>query len=219
MKHILKTVDHTILKATTTWEDIKVLCDEAINMNVASVCIPPSYVKRATEYLNSKIKVCTVIGFPLGYQTTATKVFEAEDAIKNGADEVDMVANISDIKNGDYEKIENEIKEIKAIIGEKILKVIIETCYLEECEKVKMCDIVTVSGADFIKTSTGMGTGGATLEDIRLMKEHIGQNVKIKAAGGVKSISDAEKFIEAGAERLGTSSICKILKNEDITGY
>ncbi|MCC0708566.1 deoxyribose-phosphate aldolase [Clostridioides sp. ES-S-0190-01] len=219
MKHILKTVDHTILKATTTWEDIKVLCDEAINMNVASVCIPPSYVKRAAEYLNSKIKVCTVIGFPLGYQTTATKVFEAEDAIKNGADEVDMVVNISDIKNGDYEKIENEIKEIKAIIGEKILKVIIETCYLEECEKVKMCEIVTVSGADFIKTSTGMGTGGATLEDIKLMKEHVGENVKIKAAGGVKSISDAEKFIEAGAERLGTSSICKILKNEDITGY
>ncbi|MCC0631062.1 deoxyribose-phosphate aldolase [Clostridioides sp. ZZV15-6388] len=219
MKHILKTVDHTILKATTTWEDIKVLCDEAINMNVASVCIPPSYVKRAAEHLNSKIKVCTVIGFPLGYQTTATKVFEAEDAIKNGADEVDMVVNISDIKNGDYEKIENEIKEIKAIIGEKILKVIIETCYLEECEKVKMCEIVTVSGADFIKTSTGMGTGGATLEDITLMKEHVGKNVKIKAAGGVKSISDAEKFIEAGAERLGTSSICKILKNEDITGY
>ncbi|MGO1043455.1 deoxyribose-phosphate aldolase [Clostridioides difficile] len=219
MKHILKTVDHTILKATTTWEDIKVLCDEAINMNVASVCIPPSYVKRAAEYLNSKIKVCTVIGFPLGYQTTATKVFEAEDAIKNGADEIDMVVNISDIKNGDYEKIENEIKEIKAIIGDKILKVIIETCYLEECEKVKMCEIVTVSGADFIKTSTGMGTGGATLEDIKLMKEHVGRNIKIKAAGGVKSISDAEKFIEAGAERLGTSSICKILKNEDITGY
>lgn len=219
MKHILKTVDHTILKATTTWEDIKILCDEAINMNVASVCIPPSYVKRAAEYLNSKIKVCTVIGFPLGYQTTATKVFEAKDAIKNGADEVDMVANISDIKNGDYEKIENEIKEIKAIIGEKILKVIIETCYLNECEKVKMCEIVTVSGADFIKTSTGMGTGGATLEDIKLMKEYVGKNVKIKAAGGVKSISDAEKFIEAGAERLGTSSICKILKNEDITGY
>ncbi|UDN63288.1 deoxyribose-phosphate aldolase [Clostridioides sp. ES-W-0016-02] len=219
MKHILKTVDHTILKATTTWEDIRILCDEAINMNVASVCIPPSYVKRAVEYLNSKIKVCTVIGFPLGYQTTATKVFEAEDAIKNGADEVDMVVNISDIKNGDYEKIENEIKEIKAIIGDKILKVIIETCYLEEYEKVKMCEIVTVSGADFIKTSTGMGTGGATLEDIKLMKEHVGENVKIKAAGGVKSISDAEKFIEAGAERLGTSSICKILKNEDITGY
>ncbi|MGO0884771.1 deoxyribose-phosphate aldolase [Clostridioides difficile] len=219
MKHILKTVDHTILKATTTWEDIKVLCDEAINMNVASVCIPPSYVKRAVEYLNGKIKVCTVIGFPLGYQTTATKVFEAEDAIKNGADEVDMVVNISDIKNGDYDKIESEIKEIKTTVGEKILKVIIETCYLDECEKVKMCDIVTISGADFIKTSTGMGTGGATLEDIKLMKEHIGQSVKIKAAGGVKSISDAERFIEAGAERLGTSSICKILKNEDITGY
>lgn len=219
MKHILKTVDHTILKATTTWEDIKVLCDEAINMNVASVCIPPSYVKRAVEYLNGKIKVCTVIGFPLGYQTTATKVFEAEDAIKNGADEVDMVVNISDIKNGDYDKIESEIKEIKTTVGEKILKVIIETCYLDECEKVKMCDIVTISGADFIKTSTGMGTGGATLEDIKLMKEHIGQRVKIKAAGGVKSISDAERFIEAGAERLGTSSICKILKNEDITGY
>lgn len=219
MKHILKTVDHTILKATTTWEDIKVLCDEAINMNVASVCIPPSYVKRAVEYLNGKIKVCTVIGFPLGYQTTATKVFEAEDAIKNGADEVDMVVNISDIKNGDYDKVESEIKEIKTTVGEKILKVIIETCYLDECEKVKMCDIVTISGADFIKTSTGMGTGGATLEDIKLMKEHIGQRVKIKAAGGVKSISDAERFIEAGAERLGTSSICKILKNEDITGY
>lgn len=219
MKHILKTVDHTILKATTTWEDIKVLCDEAINMNVASVCIPPSYVKRAVEYLNGKIKVCTVIGFPLGYQTTATKIFEAEDAIKNGADEVDMVVNISDIKNGDYDKIESEIREIKTTVGEKVLKVIIETCYLDECEKVKMCDIVTISGADFIKTSTGMGTGGATLEDIKLMKEHIGQSVKIKAAGGVKSISDAERFIEAGAERLGTSSICKILKNEDITGY
>ena len=208
MKHILKTVVHTILKATTTWEDIKILCDEAVDMSVASVCIPPSYVKRASEYLKGKIKICTVIGFPLGYQTTATKVFEAKDAIENGADEVDMVVNISDIKNKDYDNI-----------GDKVLKVIIETCYLDEDEKIKMCEIVTMSGSDFIKTSTGMGTGGATLEDIKLMKEHVGKNVKIKAAGGVKSISDAEKFIEAGAERLGTSSICKILKNEDTTDY
>ncbi|MDN9635582.1 deoxyribose-phosphate aldolase [Clostridioides difficile] len=219
MKHILKTVDHTILKATTTWEDIKILCDEAVVMSVASVCIPPSYVKRASEYLKGKIKICTVIGFPLGYQTTATKVFEAKDAIENGADEVDMVVNISDIKNKDYDNIGKEIKEIKKAIGDKVLKVIIETCYLDEDEKVKMCEIVTMSGSDFIKTSTGMGTGGATLEDIKLMKEHVGKNVKIKAAGGVKSISDAEKFIEAGAERLGTSSICKILKNENTTDY
>lgn len=214
MKHILQTVDHTMLKATTTLKDIKTLCDEAVRMNVASVCIPPSYVKSATEYLNGRVNICTVIGFPLGYQTTKVKVFEAKDAIENGAVEIDMVVNISDIKNEEYEKIENEIKEIKSVIGDKVLKVIIETCYLNEYEKIKMCEIVTNSGADFIKTSTGMGTNGATLEDIKLMKKHIGEGVKIKAAGGIKSISDAEKFIEAGAQRLGTSSICKILNGE-----
>lgn len=219
MKHILKTVDHTLLKATATWEEIKEICDEAKEMQVASVCIPPSYVKQASDYLGTAIAVCTVIGFPLGYQTTATKVFEAKDAIANGAAEVDMVVNIGDVKAHLYDKVEEEIRAIKQGVGEKILKVIIETCYLTEEEKIAMCESVTKAGADFIKTSTGMGTGGATLEDIKLMAQHVGKDVKIKAAGGVKTIEDAENFIAAGASRLGTSSICRIIKNEEVTGY
>lgn len=219
MKHILKTVDHTMLKAVTTWEDIKTLCDEAKEMQVASVCIPPCYIKRASEYLKDEIAVCTVIGFPLGYQTKAVKVMEAKDAVLEGAKEVDMVINISDVKNGDYDKVEQEIREIKEAVGDKILKVIIETCYLTEEEKIAMCKAVTNAKADFIKTSTGFGTNGATLEDIKLMAANVGKEVSIKAAGGVKTIEDAEAFIEAGASRLGTSSICKIIKNETVTGY
>jgi deoxyribose-phosphate aldolase len=219
MKHILKTVDHTLLKATATWEDIREICDEAKEMGVASVCIPPSFIKRAKEYLNGSVAVCTVIGFPLGYQTTAVKVSEAKDAILNGADEVDMVINIGDAKMGAFNQIEEEIRQIKAAVGSHILKVIIETCYLTEDEKIALCHAVTNAGADFIKTSTGFGTAGATLEDIKLFKANVGENVAIKAAGGVKTIQDAEDFIAAGASRLGTSSICKIIKNEEVTGY
>ncbi|MGL4363275.1 MAG: deoxyribose-phosphate aldolase [Cellulosilyticaceae bacterium] len=219
MNKILKTVDHTLLKAVATWDDIKIILDEAKEMDVASVCIPPSYVKRASEYLKNAIAVCTVIGFPLGYQTTEVKVFEAKDALQNGAKEIDMVINIGDLKNKEYTKIEEEIREIKKAVGENILKVIIETCYLTEEEKIKMCHIVTDAGADFIKTSTGFGTNGATLEDIKLFKQNVGDNVAIKAAGGVKTIADANAFIEAGATRLGTSSICQIIKNQEVTGY
>lgn len=219
MKHILETVDHTLLRVTATWDEIREICDEAKEMNVASVCIPPCYVKQAAEYLGGAIGVCTVIGFPLGYQTTATKVFEAKDALAMGADEVDMVVNVGWVKNHQYDEVEAEIRTIKEAVGDKVLKVIIETCYLTEEEKIAMCKAVTNAGADFIKTSTGMGTGGATLEDIKLMATHIGPNVAIKAAGGVKTIQDAENFIAAGAKRLGTSSICKIIKNEEVTGY
>lgn len=219
MQNILNKVDHTMLKATTTWKDIQNLCDEAVRMKVASVCIPPAYIKRAKEYLKGQIPVCTVIGFPLGYQTTAVKVYEAKDAVENGAEEVDMVINIGDIKNQDYDIVKEEIKAIKAAVGEKILKVIIETCYLTEEEKIELCKIVTGAGADFIKTSTGFGTNGATLEDIQLFSEHIGKGIRIKAAGGIKTIQDAEDFIAAGASRLGTSSICKILAKEEVKGY
>lgn len=219
MERILKTVDHTLLKATATWEDIKVICDEAKEMQVASVCIPPSYVKQAAQYLQGEIAVCTVIGFPLGYQTTPVKVFEAKDAITNGAAEVDMVINIAHAKDGLFDGIQEEIRQIKAAVGDKILKVIIETCYLTEEEKIKMCEVVTAAGADFIKTSTGFGTAGATLEDIKLMRKHVGAEVLVKAAGGVKTIEDANNFIDAGAARLGTSSICNIIKNLEVTGY
>ncbi|MGL4346420.1 MAG: deoxyribose-phosphate aldolase [Cellulosilyticaceae bacterium] len=219
MKHILKTVDHTLLRVTATWGEIREICDEARQMQVASVCIPPCYVKQAYEYLGADVAVCTVIGFPLGYQTTATKVFEAQDAVANGAAEVDMVVNVGYVKNHNYQEVENEIRTIKQAIGDKVLKVIIETCFLTEEEKIEMCKVVTRAGADFIKTSTGMGTGGATLEDIKLMSANVGEKVAIKAAGGVKTIADAEAFIGAGATRLGTSSICKIIKNEEVTGY
>lgn len=219
MEKILKTVDHTLLTATATWADIKGICDEAKEMKVASICIPPSYVKQAAEYLNGEIAVCTVIGFPLGYQTTPIKVAEAKDAIENGAAEVDMVINIGHAKDGLWDQIEEEIRQIKAAVGNNILKVIIETCYLTEEEKIKLCQVVTNAGADFIKTSTGFGTAGATLEDVKLMRANVGADVQVKAAGGVRSIQDAEDFIAAGATRLGTSSICRIIKNQEVTGY
>lgn len=210
---ILSKVDHTFLKQTATWNDIKELCDDAIRYNTASVCIPPSFVKKAKEYVNEKMKVCTVIGFPNGYNTTAVKVFETSDAIKNGADEIDMVINIGMLKEKEYDAILNEINEIKNACGTKILKVIIETCLLTDDEKIKMCDIVSKSNADFIKTSTGFSTNGATIEDIKLFKEHIKNNKKIKAAGGISSFEDAERFIEEGASRLGTSRLVKIEKS------
>lgn len=210
---ILSKVDHTFLKQTATWNDIKELCDDAIRYNTASVCIPPSFVKEAKEYVNEKMKVCTVIGFPNGYNTTDVKVFETKDAIQNGADEIDMVINIGMLKEKEYDAILNEINEIKKACGDKILKVIIETCLLTEEEKIKMCDIVSNSNADFIKTSTGFSTAGATIEDIKLFKKHIKNDKKIKAAGGISSFEDAERFIEEGASRLGTSRLVKIEKS------
>lgn len=210
---ILEKVDHTYLKQTATWNDIKELCDDAIKYNTASVCIPPSFVKKAKEYVNGKMKICTVIGFPNGYNTTAVKVFETNDAIKNGADEIDMVINIGMLKESKYNEILNEINEIKNACGTKILKVIIETCLLTDDEKIKMCDIVSKSNADFIKTSTGFSTNGATIEDIKLFKEHIKNNKKIKAAGGISSFEDSENFIKEGASRLGTSRLVKLEKS------
>ena len=214
-KEILKMVDHTLLLQTSTWEEIKQICDDAMKYGTASVCIPPCYVRQASEYMGDKMAVCTVIGFPNGNCTTATKVFETKDAIANGAKEIDMVINVGQLKAGNYEYVLNEIKEIKSACGDKILKVIIETCLLSEDEKIKMCEIVTEAGADFIKTSTGFSTAGATFEDVELFAEHVGDNVRIKAAGGIASLDDARKFIELGATRLGTSRIIKIIKNQD----
>lgn len=208
---ILSKVDHTFLKQTATWNDIKELCDDAIRYNTASVCIPPSFVKKAKEYVNEKMKVCTVIGFPNGYNTTAVKVFETSDAIKNGADEIDMVINIGMLKDKRYDDILFEINEIKKACDKRVLKVIIETCLLTDEEKIKMCEIIDKSNANYIKTSTGFSTGGATFDDVKLMSEHI-KNKKIKAAGGIKSFDDAEKFISLGANRLGTSRLIKIMK-------
>jgi len=218
-KVIFEKVDHTLLTQTATWEEIKQICDDAITYQTASVCIPPSYVKRAKEYVKDRMAVCTVIGFPNGYNTTAVKVFETKDAIQNGADEIDMVINIGDLKDRNYDAIESEIKQIKQACGNKILKVIIETCLLTEEEKIKMCEIVSKAGADYIKTSTGFSKGGATFEDVALFAKHVGKDVKIKAAGGISSFDDAEKFIELGALRLGTSRIVKLAKNEQGTGY
>lgn len=213
---IFKTVDHTLLTQGATWEEIKEICDDAVAYGTASVCIPPSYVKRVAEYLGDKMPVCTVIGFPNGYNTAKVKVFEARDAIENGAKEIDMVINIGDLKDKNYDKIKEEIREIKEACGDKILKVIIETCLLTDEEKIKMCQIVTDAGADYIKTSTGFSTNGATFDDIALFAKHVGPDVKIKAAGGIKSFDDAEKFIELGASRLGTSRIVKLAKAETI---
>lgn len=213
---ILSKVDHTLLKQSATWDEIKAICDDGIKYKTASVCIPASFVKRAKAYVCDKVKICTVIGFPNGYSTTATKVFETRDAIYNGADEIDMVINISDLKDGNYDAILNEIKAIKLACDTKILKVIIETCMLSKEEKIKMCEIVTKSGADFIKTSTGFGSSGATFEDIEIFANNVGSQVKIKAAGGISSIADAEKFISLGADRLGTSRIVKIVKEEGL---
>lgn len=206
-EEILKKVDHTLLKQISTMEDIKKLCDDAIKFNTASVCIPPCYVKEAKEYVGDKMKICTVIGFPNGYNLTSVKMFETEEAIKDGADEIDMVINIGKLKEKNYDYILNEINGIKTKCNGKILKVIIETCLLTEEEKIKMCEIVSESDADYIKTSTGFSTGGATLEDIKLFKKYIKNNKKIKAAGGIKGFENAEKFIEAGADRLGTSKL------------
>lgn len=213
-QEILSHIDHTQLKAFCTWEDIKALCDEAIAYQTASVCIPPSYIARIKETYGDKINICTVIGFPLGYNTTETKVFEVKDAIAKGCNEVDMVIDIGDVKNGDFAKVEAEIKALKEAAGENILKVIVETCYLTEEEKVKLCQCVTNAGADYIKTSTGFGTGGATIEDIRLFAKNIGENVKMKAAGGVKTREDLEMFLAAGCDRIGTSSAVKMLEAE-----
>ena len=213
-ERILKTVDHTLLIQIATWAEIKNLCDEGMSYNVASVCIPPYYIKDAKEYVGSKLSLCTVIGFPNGNMTKETKIFETRDALANGADEIDMVINIGALKDKKYTEIEEEIRSIKEVCKDNILKVIIETCFLNEEEKIKMCEIVTKAGADFIKTSTGFGTGGATKEDIQLFARYIGPNVKIKAAGGVKDLETAELFLNLGASRLGTSSIVKIIKNE-----
>ena len=215
-KEIFKTVDHTLLTQGATWAEIKEICDDAVAYGTASVCIPPSYVKRAADYLGDKMPVCTVIGFPNGYNTTKTKVFETRDAIENGAEEIDMVINIGDLKDKNYDKIEEEIREIKKACGDKILKVIIETCLLTEEEKIQMCKTVTNAGADYIKTSTGFSTAGATFDDIALFAAHVGPDGKMKAAGGIKSFDDAEKFIELGASRLGTSRIVKLAKAETI---
>lgn len=214
-ERILAAVDHTLLNQDAVWEQMRELCDEALKYHTASVCIPPSFVKHVKEYLGDKMAVCTVIGFPNGYHTTSVKIFEAKDALKNGADEIDMVISIGDLKDGRDEKILEEIKAIKEVCKDKILKVIIETCLLTEEEKIRMCHIVTKSGADYIKTSTGFSFGGATFEDIKLLKKHMGEKVKIKASGGIHSIEDAEQFIKLGAERLGTSRIVKILKEEE----
>lgn len=216
---ILKHVDHTLLKPTAHWEDIQVLCREAIEYGTASVCIPPSYVSRIKQVFSGKLTICTVIGFPLGYQTTGTKVAEAEEAVRAGADEIDMVINLGDVKNGDHDKIVEEITSVKKVIGGKILKVIIETCYLTEEEKINLCHLVTEGGADYIKTSTGFGTGGALLEDIQLFKKHIGPGVKIKAAGGIRSKEDLAMFIEAGCDRIGTSSAVSLLTKGTSSGY
>ena len=218
-KEILKHIDHTLLKAVATWEDIKVLCDEAIEYGTASVCVPACYISRIHEAYGDKINICTVVGFPLGYSVTEAKVLETRKAIEDGANEIDMVINISDVKNGDLEKVTKEIATLKEACGDKILKVIIETCYLTEEEKIAMCKAVTEAGADYIKTSTGFGTAGATIEDIRLFKKHIGPNVKMKAAGGVKTIADLEMFINEGCDRIGTSSAVNMLKGEEVTGY
>ena len=220
LSEILARCDHTLLGQTATWEDIKAICDDGMKFSTASVCIPAAYVKQAKEYVGDKLQICTVIGFPNGYSTTATKVFECADAIANGADEIDTVINVGYLKSARYDEILDELKQLKATCGDKILKVIIETCLLTDDEKVKMCEIVTLSGADYIKTSTGFSTGGATREDVALFAANVGADVKIKAAGGISSLEDAEAFIALGADRLGTSRIVKIAKNQtDHSGY
>ena len=222
LSKILPMVDHTLLKPEATWAQIREICDDAIHYGTATVCIPASYVARCKAYMQEKgsgVGVCTVIGFPTGYSTTAVKAFEAADAVKNGADEIDMVINIGMLKDGQDEDVLAEINAVKAACAGRPLKVIIETCLLSEDEKIRMCDIVSRSDADFIKTSTGFSTAGATFEDVALMKAHMAPGKGIKAAGGIASLADAEKFIELGATRLGTSRIVKIVKNEEASGY
>lgn len=218
-KEMFGKVDHTLLLQGSTWEEIRQICDDAIAYQTASVCIPPSYVKRAKEYVGDRMAVCTVIGFPNGYNTTAVKEFETKDAIANGASEIDMVINIGWVKEGSFDLVEEEIRTLKKACGDLILKVIIETCLLTDEEKIRMCEVVTNAGADYIKTSTGFSTAGATFEDVALFAEHVGEGVKIKAAGGISSFADAERFMELGADRLGTSRIVKLAKSEEATGY
>lgn len=215
ISYILSKCDHTLLAQTATWEEIKSICDDGIEYHTASVCIPPSYVKRAKDYVGDRLAICTVIGFPNGYNTTAVKLFETEDAVNNGADEIDMVINIGELRAKNYDYVLEEIKTLKKACGDRILKVIIETCLLTEEEKIIMCDLVTKAGADYIKTSTGFSKAGATFDDIELFSRHVGEGVKMKAAGGISSIADAEHFIQLGAERLGTSRVVKIVKAEN----
>lgn len=214
-KEILAHVDHTLLSVTATWEEIRQICDDAVKYGTASVCIPPSYVKRVREYLGDRMKVCTVIGFPNGYNTTACKLFETEDALKNGADEIDMVVNNGWTKDRRWDLITEEIRILKAACGDKILKVIVETCLLTEEEKINMCKAVTEAHADYIKTSTGFSKAGAAFEDIELFSRYIGEGVKMKAAGGISSLEDADRFLELGADRLGTSRVVKIVKSNE----
>lgn len=213
-EEILSKVDHTLLTQTATWDEIKAICDDAVTYDTASVCIPPRFVKQAKAYVGDKMRICTVIGFPNGYSTPEVKIFETRQALKDGADEIDMVISVGTVKEGKYDRVLKEIRDIKAVCGSHILKVIIETCFLTDEEKMNLCHVVTDSGADYIKTSTGFGGGGATFEDVKLFAENIGPGVKIKAAGGITSMEDAEKFIELGASRLGTSRIVKLVKGE-----
>ncbi|MBR2080175.1 MAG: deoxyribose-phosphate aldolase [Oscillospiraceae bacterium] len=215
VKKILGAVDHTLLAQNATWEQIRALCDDAVQYGTASVCIPASYVKQAKQYLGDRMAVCTVIGFPNGYSTTAAKVFETEDAVNNGADEIDMVINVGWVKDQKWDELLSEIRAIRAACAGRILKVIIETCLLTDEEKIELCRIVSESGADYIKTSTGFSTGGATFADIELFAKHVAKHVKIKAAGGISSMEDAQKFLELGASRLGTSRVVKIVKQTE----
>lgn len=218
-QEILRHVDHTQLKAYATWEDIVKLCDEAIEFQTASVCVPPAYIRRIHEAYGDRVNICTVVGFPLGYSVTEAKVAEVRQALADGCNEIDMVINISDVKNGLYQKVEEEIRTLKKECGEHILKVIIETCYLTDEEKIAMCKAVTNAGADYIKTSTGFGTGGATREDVELFKKHIGPKVKIKAAGGVSTMEDLEGFLALGCDRIGTSRAVGLCKGQQTSGY
>lgn len=219
VKNILSKCDHTLLGQAATWEQIQRICDEGMRYQTASVCIPPSYVKQAKEYVGDRLAICTVIGFPNGYNTTAVKVFETKDAIENGADEIDMVINIGKLRQGLDGEVCEEIRAIKAACGDKILKVIIETCLLTEDEKLRMCKIVTDAGADYIKTSTGFSTAGATLADVKVMCENVGKSVRVKAAGGISGLEDAQKFLELGADRLGTSRVVKAVQGVEGKGY
>ena len=213
INEILSKVDHTLLSPTATWEEIKSICDDGMKYKTASVCIPPCYVKSAKEYVKDSLKICTVIGFPNGYSTLETKLFETQNALNSGADEIDMVINLGDVKQKKFDVIEDEIREIKSVCKDKILKVIIETCLLTDEEKIKMCEVISKSGADYIKTSTGFSKSGATIHDVKLFKNNISDSVKIKAAGGISSLEDAENFLKAGASRIGTSKIVKLVKN------
>ena len=211
-RELLSRLDHTLLKQTATWEEIRRICEEGMKYQTASVCIPPCYVKRAKEYVQDKVNICTVIGFPNGNTTTAVKVLETRDAVENGADEIDMVINLGMVKERDYDRVLEEIQAVKQACGGKVLKVIIETCLLTEDEKLEMCRVVTRSGAEYIKTSTGFSTGGATFADVELMRKHVGEQVKVKAAGGISFVEDAEKFLDLGADRLGTSRLITLLE-------